>query len=77
MQDKDFTWFLKHYDEFFEIYGHSFLVIKNEKIIGVYDSFKKAVETTLLTEDLGSFIIQECNGDESAYTVQIASMSFQ
>jgi len=76
MQDKDFNWFLLNYKEIFKKYGHSFLVIKNEHILGSYNSFKEAVETTKLSEELGTFIVQECNGDESAYTVQIASMNF-
>jgi len=77
MQDNDFRWFLSNCNNLYKSYGHSFLAIKNEKILGVYDSFKKAADTTLLTEEIGSFIIQECNSDESAYTVQIASMNFQ
>ena len=77
MQDKDFNWFLSHYDEFFKKYGHSFLVIKNESILGSYKSFKEAVDAAKSTEEIGSFIVQECNGDDSAYTVQIASMNFQ
>ena len=77
MQDKDFNWFLSHYNDFFMKYGPSFLVVKNESILGSYKTFKEAVQTTALTEELGTFIVQECNGDESAYTVQIASMNFQ
>jgi len=77
MQEKDFKWFLSHYDEFFKKYGHSFLVVKNESVLGVYNSFKEAVDKTSLTEELGSFIVQECNGDESAYTVHISSMNFR
>jgi len=77
MQDNDFMWFLANYTEFFNKYGHSFLVIKNENILGAYNSFKEAVEATKLTEELGTFIVQECSGSESAHTVQIASMNFQ
>ena len=76
MQDKDFEWFLKNYDALYERYGNSYLVIKQEKVIGVYDSFSKAVETTMLTEELGTFIVQKCDGSEAAYTVKIASMHF-
>ena len=77
MQERDFNWFLLNYNEFFKKYGHSFLVIKNESVLGSYNSFKEAVDTTSLTEELGSFIVQECNGDESAYTVHISSMNFK
>ena len=76
MQEKDFEWFLENYNELYERYGHTFLAIRNEEVLGSYGSFREAVEITQLTEELGTFIVQECNGDESAYTVQIASMNF-
>ena len=76
MQEKDFEWFLENYINLFEDYGNSFLAIKNEQVLGAYSSFHEAVEATQKTEELGTFIIQECNGNESAYTVQIASMNF-
>ena len=76
MQDNDFNWFLEHYNELYERYGRSFLAIKDERVLGTYDSFKKAVDATLLTEEAGTFIVQECNGEESAYSVHIASMNF-
>jgi len=76
MQDKDFEWFLKNYDTLYNKYGRSFLAIKNETVLGFYSNFHEASETTQKTEELGTFIIQECNGDESAYTIQIASMNF-
>ena len=76
MQDKDFGWFLTNYKDLFKTYGRSFLAIKAEKVLGAYNSFKEAVNNTAQSEELGTFIVQECNGDESAYTVQIASMNF-
>jgi hypothetical protein len=36
-----------------------FVVIKNEAIIGLYDSFELAYDATIKTEELGTFIIQE------------------
>ena len=71
MQRSDFNWFLNHYDELYREYGHKFIVIKNKEVLGVYDSVREALDNT--DEDLGTFIVQECNGDESAYTNYIAS----
>ena len=76
MQSKDFQWFLSNYDELFALYGHSFLAIKNGTVLGAYESFQDAAARTLEKEKIGTFIIQECNGNEGAYTVQIASMNF-
>ena len=76
MQDKDFLWFKDNYDLLFKTYGDCILVIKNEKVLGTYKSYREALDATLLTEELGTFIIQKCDGTESAYTTQIASMFF-
>ena len=76
MQDKDFEWFKEKYEELFSIYGDSILVIKDKKVIGSYKSFREALDTTLQTEKIGTFIVQKCDGTKSAYTSQIASMNF-
>ena len=77
MQDKDYNWFLSNYEELFKQFGPSFLVIKDEAVLGSYGDFEEAVSNAMRTEELGTFIVQECNGDESAYTVHIASMNFR
>ena len=77
MQDRDFEWFLENYDDLFNIYGTSFLAIKNETVLGAYKSFREALDTTLLTEEIGTFIIQECDGTERAYTTQITSINLK
>ena len=41
-------------------------VIKDKDILGEYDNARDALNNT--REELGSFIVQECNGDASAYT---------
>ena len=73
MQHQDFEWFLSHYQDLFEEYGHTFLVIKNKKVLGAYDSYAQGVREAEKTEALGTFIVQECNGDPSAYTVKIGT----
>ena len=75
MQDDDFRWFLAKYDELYQKYGCSFLAIKDKNVLGAYGSFKEAAEAAMLTEELGSFIVQECTGNDSAHTAQIASMA--
>lgn len=71
-QDKNFKYFLDHYDEIFQKYGHCFVVLKNQQVIATYPTFAEAYDKTLKTEKLGDFSIQECNGDESGYTDYIA-----
>lgn len=70
---EDFDFFLEHYNELFEKYGRKFVVIKNKNILGVYDTEVDAINATSKTYPIGSFIVQECNGDESGYTNYVSS----
>ena len=72
-RQKDFDYFVAHYNEFFEKYGHKVLAIKNQMILGIYDDEINAINETSKKYPLGSFIVQECNGDESGYTNYISS----
>ena len=76
-QKDDFNWFVANMAELFGKYGHSFLAIKNRKILKSYPSYAEAVRETRKTEDLGSFIVQECGSDESAYTNYIYSLGYK
>lgn len=69
----DFQWFLDNYDELYQRYGHKVFAIQNKKILGLYDNKNEAINITAQKYKLGTFIIQECNGDESAYTCYITS----
>ncbi len=70
-QREDFQFFLDNYNEYYKKYGHSFIAIKDKKVVGVYHSYSEGVEETKKSEPMGTFIVQEVNGDESAYTVRI------
>ena len=77
IQDNDFKWFLDNYDKIFQEYGHVFVAIKNCQILGTYSNIIDAIKETSLSEELGTFIVQECNGNESGYTNYIASWQFR
>lgn len=74
MQEKDFKWFLDNYNELFKQYGNSFLAIKKGQVLGKYDSYAEAVRRTLEHEDIGSFIVQKCDGTEAAFTNYISTV---
>lgn len=76
MQDKDFDWFLEHYDELYKEYGDAYIAIKNGKVLGVYSSYAEGVRKTQATEEIGTFIVQHCNGNETGHTNYISSMNF-
>lgn len=73
---EDFAWFKEHYKEFQDKYGDSFIVIKNKKILGIYNSYGTGVKETAKTEQLGTFIVQKCSPDYIAYQCSIASVNF-
>ncbi len=73
---EDFKWFKENYADFQKKYGNAFLAIKNKKIIGVYLTYAEGVHETMKTEELGTFIVQECNQTCDAYNCCIASMNF-
>lgn len=73
MQASDFQWFLEHYSDLHDKYGDSYLAIKNKTVLGSYSSYADAVSSTSKVEQIGTFIVQFCNGVESAYTSHIAS----
>ena len=47
-------------EKLIEQYGGRFVVIKDEAVLAVYDNFHEAYVDTIKTEELGTFIIQEC-----------------
>lgn len=70
---EDFQYFIENYDEFFKQFGHKFVVIRNKDILGIYDSEVDAINATSDIYPIGSFIVQECNGNESGYTNYVSS----
>lgn len=76
MQNSDFLWYIDNLKSLFDKYGKSFVAIKDKKVLGVYDSYADGVTETLKSEPVGTFIVQQCGSDESAYTSYIASMNF-
>lgn len=68
---EDFMWFLHNYDQISKDYNRKYVVVKNKQIIGAYDTYADGVSNTKQVEDLGTFIVQYCDGTEDAYTAQI------
>lgn len=67
----DFNFFIENYQEFYQKYGHKFLAIKNKNILGAYNSVLDAINSLTPKYETGSYIIQECTGDDSAYRTTI------
>ena len=76
MQEADYRWFLENFNELFKKYGDVYIAIKEKTVLGIYNSYADGVLSTMKNEPLGSFIVQHCGNDESAYTNYISSMNF-
>ena len=58
--DQEFQYYLTHQGELVQRYSGKYLVIKNETVIGVFDSEVKAVQETIKIHKLGTFLVQKC-----------------
>ena len=77
MQEQDYFWFEENYPELQKKFGDAFLAIKNKTVLGSYSTYAEGVRTTEKTEELGTFIVQECKAIGSILSCSIASMSFE
>jgi hypothetical protein len=68
MLDKELQYYIDHQDEFVSQNQGKFLVIKNQELIGVFDSEIEAYTETVKNHELGTFLIQECQPGDSNYT---------
>ncbi|MBA7537739.1 hypothetical protein ES705_30008 [subsurface metagenome] len=73
--EKEFKYYLKNQDELVKKYNGKVIVIKNKKVIGVYDSVAEAVHETSKNEPLGNFLVQKCTPGKKDYTVTLYSNS--
>ena len=60
MLEKEFKYYIDNQDILVNQYLNKFIVIKDSKVIGSYDSNIDAYDETIKTEKLGTFLIQHC-----------------
>jgi hypothetical protein len=73
--EKEFRYYIKNQNKLVKQYNNKCIVIKNEKVIGVYDSEVEAVQETSKNEPLGTFLVQKCTPGKADYTVTLHSNS--
>ena len=66
--DKEFDYYLKHQSELVKQYSGKYLVIKNQKVEGVFDDELSAYQDASQKFDAGSFLIQPCLPGQEGYT---------
>lgn len=73
---EDYKWFVEQYDYLRSVYGGLLSCHKKQKILNAYSSYEEAVRETQKTEQLGTFIVQECLRSGDMVCCCIASMNF-
>ena len=66
--EKEFNYYLENQDELVKNYNGKFIVIKDLKIIGAYNSELEAVQKTVEKYELGTFLVQKCEPGSESYT---------
>ena len=64
----EFNYYLAHQSELVERFDGKFVVIKNEVVLGSYDTLGDAYFETIKTETPGTFLIQEVSQGIEKYT---------
>jgi len=66
--EREFEYYLDHQDELVTQYNGKVIVIKNQNVIGTFDTELEAVEKTAEEHELGTFLIQRCEPGSENYT---------
>jgi hypothetical protein len=73
MLEKEFRYFPDNQSELVKSYNGKYLVIKDEKVIGAYDTRADAYFIPSQEHEVGTFLIQLCIPGEKAYTISVHS----
>ncbi|MBI2623200.1 MAG: hypothetical protein HYW65_01320 [Candidatus Liptonbacteria bacterium] len=65
---KELQYFKEHQKELVQKYGGKFLVIKDQRVQGAYESEMEAYAEAKKKFELGTFLIQQCLPGQESYT---------
>ena len=66
--ENDFKFYIEHQDELVKKYNGKYLVIKDQQIIGIFDTEIEAIKQTSKDHELGTFLVQKCEPGSESYT---------
>ena len=66
--EKEFNYYLAHQDELVKKFGGKYIVIKNHNVIGSYSGEIEAIQESVKSHDLGTFLVQKCEPGSAGYT---------
>lgn len=65
---KEFEYYLANQDELVRQHNGKFVVVKDQKVLGAYDTQVAAITETQKAHELGTFLVQKVEPGTSAYT---------
>lgn len=68
MLDNELKYYIANQSDLVRQFKGKFLVIKDQRVIGVYNSEIEAYTETVKVQELGTFLIQECQPGDENYT---------
>ncbi len=70
---QDFLFYLENQDEMVQKYDGKVVAIKNQEVLGAYDSALAAVMETRKLHKMGTFLVQRVSEGDEAYTATFNS----
>lgn len=67
MLDKEFKYYLSHKEDLLKEYPGKFIVVKDESVVGAFDSEIDAYTFGTGKFELGTFLIQQCLPNDENY----------
>jgi hypothetical protein len=71
--EEQFKWFLANQEELLKTHNGKVLVIKGQRVIGVYDDEATAILEAQKEHELGTFLVQRCTPGRESYTLEYHS----
>ena len=65
---KKFKYYVSHQDELVQKYDGKYIVINDQKVVGVYDDDTEAIEKASEKYELGKFLVHLVGPGKSNYT---------
>jgi hypothetical protein len=65
---KEFEFYLENQAELAKKFNGKYIVIKNQEVIGVFESEIEAIDKTSANHKLGTFLVQKCEPGKESYT---------
>ena len=72
----EFEYYLENRIDLAEKYDGRYIVIKNRNVIGDFDTRRAAIETTMKTHMLGTFLVQKCSRDPDSAKQRFLSRAY-